>query len=290
MDSWAKTTALPTIVPDHPTTEHITDFGTNTLWVVFIIMTISSAVFTFRAYQAPVQRRLLFQLSTFITVIAAISYYAMASGSGYTYRGHHVTHEHKHDIPDTHTYVYRQVYYARYVDWLFTTPLLLLDLALLAGLNGSNILNVIVADVIMILTGLFAAYGHTTRQKWGWYTISWIAFLTIIIQLAVNARTTVAKRSDSAKKLYLSLSIFTIVIWFAYPIIWAASEGTRKLTLNQEVLAYAVLDVLAKPVFGTVLLLAHRRTPDVGLTLDGAFSDGFGTREGALRVGDDDEA
>jgi bacteriorhodopsin len=59
------------------------------------------------------------------------------------------------------------VFYARYVDWLFTTPLLLLDLALLAGLNGADITNVIIADVIMILTGLFAAFGVTERAKWG---------------------------------------------------------------------------------------------------------------------------
>lgn len=71
------------------------------------------------------------------------------------------------------------VYWARYVDWSVTTPLLLLDLALLAGLSGGHIFIAVVADIIMILTGLFAAFGsEDTPQKWGWYAIACIGMFT----------------------------------------------------------------------------------------------------------------
>jgi bacteriorhodopsin len=92
----------------------------------------------------------------------------MATGQGITW--HHIIVREKHsgDIPDTFHNVHRQVYYARYIDWLLTTPLLLLDLSLLAGLNGATIFTAVAADIVMILGGLFASFGHTKAQKWGW--------------------------------------------------------------------------------------------------------------------------
>ena len=47
-------------------------------------------------------------------------------------------------------------YWARYVDWFFTTPLLLLDLALLAGATKEAIVWLLGLDVMMIATGFFA--------------------------------------------------------------------------------------------------------------------------------------
>lgn len=50
---------------------------------------------------------------------------------------------------------YRDVYYARYLDWLITTPLLLVDVLLIAKLPTSSWFFAIFADVAMVLTGLF---------------------------------------------------------------------------------------------------------------------------------------
>jgi bacteriorhodopsin len=90
----------------------------------------------------------------------------MASDDGNSFNRVVVKDAHKH-VPDTYQEIYRSVYWARYVDWSVTTPLLLLDLSFLAGLNGANMIVAIVADIIMILTGLFAAFGSEGGQKWG---------------------------------------------------------------------------------------------------------------------------
>ena len=119
-------------------------------------------------------------MTTLITVTAAISYFGMATGHGVSVHTVQVRHQHDH-VPDTFEEIQREVYWARYVDWSLTTPLLLLDLSLLAGLNGAHILIAVVADIIMILTGLFAAFGtEGTPQKWGWYTIACAAYLVVI--------------------------------------------------------------------------------------------------------------
>lgn len=80
------------------------------------------------------------------------------------------------------------------------------------------------------------------------------------------------------------------------------------MSVDAEIIAYAILDILAKIVFGFWLLITHEQVAstyvpslsffriilvlthrDSNLHLDGAWSHGIGKREGTLRVGDDDE-
>lgn len=39
--------------------------------------------------------------------------------------------------------------------------------------------------------------------------------------------------------------------------IWGIADGSRHIDVDAEIVAYAVLDVLAKPVFGFWLLFTH---------------------------------
>lgn len=39
--------------------------------------------------------------------------------------------------------------------------------------------------------------------------------------------------------------------------IWGIADGSRNIGVDEEIIAYAVLDVLAKPVFGFWLLFTH---------------------------------
>jgi len=140
----------------------------------------------------------------------------MATGHGVSIHRTGYTDKH-HYVPDIHHPVKRQVFWARYIDWLVTTPLLLLDLSLLAGLSGAHITIAVAADVIMILTGLFSAFGHEGTQKWGWYTIAIIAYLVVIWHLAVNGRNQVRAKGDEVASFFLAIAGFTIVVWTAYP-------------------------------------------------------------------------
>ncbi|KJX94507.1 unnamed protein product [Zymoseptoria tritici ST99CH_1A5] len=281
--------SLPTVVPV-PSVEYqnATETGHRTLWVVFVVMLVSSIIFTGMAWSVPVSKRLYHIITTMITIFATLSYFAMASGHGISYNHTEVRESHKH-VPDTTHDVYRQVYWARYVDWTVTTPLLLLDLALLAGLNGATIFITIVADIIMILTGLFAAFGtEGTPQKWGWYAIACIAYLVVIWMLVVHGRQSASGKGNKVGGFYASIGAFTLILWTIYPIIWGVADGSRILDVDEEIISYAVLDILAKPVFGAWLLFTHSRTPEMHADLGGFWANGL-NGEGAIRVGDDDE-
>jgi len=279
---------IPTVVPTLPSYEVATDVGKRTLWVVFVIMLIASIAFTGLAWNVPMSKRLYHVVTTLIVLIASMSYFAMASGDGIGYHHTVETEHHKH-VDDTHKDVYRQVYWARYVDWAFTTPLLLLDLALLAGLSGGAIFMTIVADIVMILTGLFAAFGsEDTPQKWGWYAIACIAYLVVIWQLVYHGRSAAMSKGGKVGNFFAAIGGFTLIIWTVYPIIWGIADGSRNMNVDEEIIAYAVLDVLAKPIFGAWLLFTHQSMPETNVELNGFWSKGL-SEEGALRVGDDED-
>lgn len=276
---------LPTVVPSIEYQE-AGDVGNRTLWVVFVIMLISSLAFYIMAFRVPVQKRMFHILTAFITTFAMISYYAMAVHDGVGKNQIVIKESHKH-TPDTTKTVYREVYWARYVDWSVTTPLLLLDLCLLAGLPGANILVAIVADLIMILTGLFAAFTVEEGPKWGYYAIACIAYLVIVYQLAFNGRGVVQNKDKKTATFFSAIAGFTLILWTVYPIIWGIADGSRNINVDSEIVAYAVLDVLAKPVFGFWLLFTHDAMADT-TSIEGFWAHGL-AKDGAIRVGDDDE-
>ena len=120
------------------------------------------------------------------------------------------------------------------------------------------------------------------------YAIACIAFIWIIYTLLVTGLSTARTKSKSVSRFYILIAGYTLVVWVAYPIIWAVAAGTRHLSVNGEIIAYAVLDVLAKGVFGAWLLFTHKRIPDTNVAVGGFWAHGFNS-EGQIRVGDDDE-
>ncbi|RYP78423.1 hypothetical protein DL771_000608 [Monosporascus sp. 5C6A] len=208
----------------------------------------------------------------------------MATGDGVAFHTVSTKENSSHTIVEI---TQRQVYWARYVDWSITTPLLLLDLALLAGLSGYSILVTITADVIMILTGLFASFADSKTQKWGWYAIGCLSYLTVIYQLAYKGRKAVANKDNKTRSFFGAISLFALILWTVYPIVWGFAQGARIASVDGEIITYAVLDLLTKAVFGLWLLLtldsnAVRSTP----SLDGFWSEGL-LSDGSLRVGEE---
>ncbi len=151
-----------------------------------------------------------------------------------------------------------RIYWARYADWLFTTPLLLIDLSLLAGyeLTDPPVAAAVSADGIMIVAGIVGAFTPVFAFRMVWWTISTIAML-FVFYLLWRALTAGAMRFDdeSRQSTFITLRNWTILLWAAYPVVWlVGTEGVGAVPLSAETAAYAVLDVLAKVGFGFILL------------------------------------
>ncbi len=121
-------------------------------------------------------------------------------------------------MPNTHHTLCREVYWVRYVDWALTTPMLVFNLCLLAGVAGAHTLMAMTAGFIMMLSGLFSALGQDrTAQKWGWFAIALVAYLVVIGHVAIQGSRVVKVKGRRVVWLFSSLSIFALVLWIAYP-------------------------------------------------------------------------
>jgi len=179
-----------------------------------------------------------------IPAIAATSYFSMWMGYGLTELA----------VPWQDQAL--DIYWARYADWLFTTPLLLLDLALLAGANRNTIATLVSLDVGMIVTGLVGALVTASQaMRIAWWGISCGFFVVLLYVLVSRLSTQAAQRSGDVASLFGTLRNLVLLLWTAYPIVWIiGTEGLGLVPLNIETAAFMVLDVTAKVGFGFLLL------------------------------------
>jgi bacteriorhodopsin len=147
------------------------------------------------------------------------------------------------------------IYWARYADWLFTTPLLLLDLALLVDADQGTILALVGADGIMIGTGLVGALTKVYEYRFVWWAISTAAMLYILYVLFFGFTSKAEEMRDDVGSTFKILRNLTVVLWSAYPVVWiVGTEGAGVIPLGVETLLFMVLDVSAKVGFGLILL------------------------------------
>ena len=149
----------------------------------------------------------------------------------------------------------RPVYWMRYVDWFFTTPFFLLDLALLAGADNSDTFYVMLMNAICIASGAVGALNPAA--KWPMFILGLVTFAMFIMKLfgAMLAKAQSLGGGVGAK--YSSVTGTTMAIWCIYPAMYLAAEVFRAVTVEQEVLIYAVIDVIAKCGMGFLLLGSH---------------------------------
>jgi bacteriorhodopsin len=206
-------------------------------------MTLGTLYFVSRGRGVTDRRMQEFYIITiFITTIAAAMYLLMATGFGLT------------EVTVGGSPL--AIYWARYADWLFTTPLLLLDLALLAGAHRNTIATLIGLDVFMIATGAIAALEPNATFRIVWWGISTGALLVLLYVLFNVLSADVSSKSPEVRKLFGQLRTLTVVLWLAYPVVWLiGTEGTLEiLPLYWETAAFMVLDLSAKVGFGLLLL------------------------------------
>lgn len=223
----------------------LTSTQETVLWLGTAGMALGAVIIAAIGFRLPNHERHHVTASFFVCAIAACAYFAMATGTGTWMVGG------------------EPVFYARYLDWLVTTPLLLLGLLTvgLAPVTGGGeaartrnglIGWVLGADVLMIATGLVASLRQDSDDRWVWYAISCVFFLLVLWALFSPVR---AHLDAKMTPLYTRLLGILTVLWFIYPILWVlGTEGTGALDLTGEIIVFAIIDVLAKVGFGIVLV------------------------------------
>jgi len=230
----------------------ITTHGSDFYFAICAVMGFAGFAFVGLAQRKARRDRLFHYLTAAVVFVAAIAYFTMGSNLGFT----PIRVEYFRSDPEV-AGTYRSIYYARYIDWFITTPLLLLDLLLTAGMPWPTTLFIIAIDEIMIVTGLIGAL-IDNRYKWAYFTFGCVALLYIVYHLVWESRLHARKFGRDVERCFLMCGSLTAFLWILYPIAWGVCEGANLLAPDSEAVFYGVLDFLAKPIFGALLLWGHR--------------------------------
>ena len=192
-----------------------------------------------------------------VPIIAACSYFAMATGQG------SITLPAGPDAAD----VARQFYVARYIDWTFTTPLLLVGLARTAMHSGMRrqavVWGLVGSDLIMIVTALAFGLSEVAAVKWTWFAVSCGAFLAVFYGIFVQLREENATERADVRKAFLRNAVFLTGVWCAYPVVLlVGQDGLGLLSPAVALAVVAILDLTAKVVYGILATLETTRAVD----------------------------
>lgn len=142
----------------------------------------------------------------------------------------------------------RAIYYPRYVDWVITTPLLLLELLLATGLPMSEIFTTLFVDEIMIITGLIGAL-VSSNTKFAFWSFGMAAQIYIWWILLGVGRESAKRLGHDYYRSYMVSAIILSFLWTFYPLAWLLCEGFNVISADGEMIFYGIIDLLAKPVF-----------------------------------------
>ena len=147
----------------------------------------------------------------------------------------------------------------RYVDWLLTVPLLLLEtiavLALPAANRKSLIARLVPASAAMIVLGYPGEVTAEMGPKMMWGALSTIPFLYILYVLFVELTKSLDKQPAEVSATVKRLRLLLIATWGVYPISYLMPvlgvDGADAFVGRQ--IGYTVADVLAKCLFGLTI-------------------------------------
>jgi sensory rhodopsin len=161
------------------------------------------------------------------------------------------------------------VYVIRYVDWLLTTPLNVLFLALLAGANRQDTVKLVVLQALTIVFG-FAGAVTPSPVSYALFAVGATLFGGVIYLLYRNIAAAAASNlSDVEMSLYRTLRNFVVVLWLVYPVVWLLGvPGLGLLDVETASLVVVYLDVVTKVGFGLIALLAMMDLDSVGEAAD----------------------
>lgn len=155
----------------------------------------------------------------------------------------------------------------RYVDWLLTVPLLLIELILVMRLSASETFKKSVRlgglAALMIVLGYPGEIADAAGTRWLWWSLSMIPFLWIVYELFVGLNDAQDAQPEAAKSLVGKARFLVVASWAFYPIVFLfpmlGLDGPTAETFVQ--IGYSIADIVAKALFGVLIfVIAMKKT------------------------------
>jgi bacteriorhodopsin len=163
----------------------------------------------------------------------------------------------------------------RYVDWLLTVPLLLVEviavLALTAAVARSLVMRLVPASAAMIALGYPGEISNDQNTQVLYGVLSTLPFLYILYVLFVELGKSLDRQPAGVAETIGRLRLLLLATWGVYPIAYifniVGSETASSFVAVQ--VGYTIADILAKCVFGlTILKIARMKSIAEGMKDD----------------------
>lgn len=184
-------------------------------------------------------------IAFFIPIWSALAYMSMAFGQGIL------------EISDQITF------YARYLDWIITTPLLLISLGL-AGMyyimtDKVLLLSLVASDIVMVLCGLIADLS-VGSLRYIWYFIGVIGFFASLYIIWFPLKAIATTQTRELSQTYTVLATYLTVFWFGYPIGWILGPSGLSIVSQQiDTYIFIFLPIFSKVGFSLLSLYKLRQ-------------------------------
>ena len=167
----------------------------------------------------------------------------------------------------------------RYVDWILTVPLLLVEVIAVLGLakeaSKSLIGRLVPASAAMIILGYPGEISSHNGTKVVFGILSTIPFLYILYVLFVELTKSLDRQPEGVAATVSRLRLLLIATWGVYPISYLIPILVKNPSMNQMAylftdrqIGYTIADVLAKCVFGlTIFKIARMKSVAEGMAV-----------------------
>merc|ERR1719492_217694 len=150
----------------------------------------------------------------------------------------------------------------RYMDWLLTVPMLLMEIVLVMKLSSEEAsqkcMSLGLSSALMIIVGYpgeLIVEGDLS-QRWMYWMLALIPFLYIVYELLVGLAAATASENDPRiRDLVFRAQWVTVVSWLTYPVVYIfpmlGFKGAQAV-VNIQV-GYCVSDVISKCGVGLII-------------------------------------
>ena len=151
----------------------------------------------------------------------------------------------------------------RYMDWLLTVPLLLIEIVLTMNMSAeessAKCKQLGIAAALMIAIGYpgeLIMEGPELSQRWTYWGAAMIPFLFVVYTLLVGLADATASESDpQVSSLIKSAQLYTVVSWTTYPVVYILPmfglHGAQAVVGVQ--VGYCISDIISKCGVGLLI-------------------------------------
>merc|ERR1711871_548426 len=149
----------------------------------------------------------------------------------------------------------------RYIDWLLTVPLLLMELIMVMDLGAAQTSAMCFklgsAAALMVALGYPGEIAEENGVRWIFWGATMVPFVYIVYTLFVGLSGAVANQSpDRARELVNMARWVTVLSWCTYPVVYLfpmfGLNGAGAQVAVQ--VGYTVADIIAKPIVGFMVV------------------------------------